>query len=98
MTTIRNRIIYNIWSLYKKKATQDGECAARVDKSCGRNIGLSSDMGFLNENDSSAYFEVLGELSSGLSLTVGFFKTFGFPSSLVGFFRGPGRTYLGATP
>ena len=30
-------------------------------------------------------------------LTVGLFKTFGFLSSLVGFFRGPGRTHL-ATP
>ena len=32
-------------------------------------------MGFSNENDSLAYFAILGELSSGLSFTVGFFKT-----------------------
>ena len=39
------------------------------------NIGLSPSMGFLNENDSLAYFSNLKELSSGLSFTVGFFKT-----------------------
>ena len=38
-------------------------------------IRLSPTMGFLNENDSLAYFAILGELSSGLSFTVGFFKT-----------------------
>ena len=38
------------------------------------NIGLSPTIGFLNEDDSSAYFEIL-ELSSGLSFTVGFFMT-----------------------
>ena len=59
------------------------------------NIGLSPTMGFLNENDSLAYFAILGELSSGLSFTVGFLKTLSFLSLLVGFFRG--RTYL-ATP
>ena len=58
------------------------------------NIGLSPAMGFLNENDSLAYFAILRELSSGLSLTVGFFKTLNFLSLLVGFFRGQGRTYL----
>ena len=57
-------------------------------------MGLSPTMGFLNENDSLACFEILGELSSSLSLTVCFVKTFDSPSSLVGFFRGPGRTYL----
>ena len=36
------------------------------------NIGLSPTMGFLNENDSLAYFAILEELSSGLSFTVGF--------------------------
>ena len=51
-------------------------------------------MGFLNENDSLAYFAILGELSSGLSFNVGFFKTLSFLSLLVGFFRGQGRTYL----
>ena len=39
------------------------------------NIGLSPTMGFLNENDSLAYFAILGELSSGPSFIVGFFKT-----------------------
>ena len=44
-------------------------------------------MGFLNEDESSAYIEILGALSLGLSLAVGFFKTFSFPLSLVGSFR-----------
>ena len=49
-------------------------------------------MGFLNENDSWL-------ISSGLSLTLGFSKTFCFPSSLEGFSRGGGggggrRTYF----
>ena len=61
------------------------------------NIALSPTMGFFNENDSLAYFAILGELSSGLSFTAGFFNTLSFLSLLVGFFRGQGRTYL-ATP
>ena len=40
--------------------------------------GRTQTMGFLNENDSLAYFTILGELSSGLSLAVCFFKTFRF--------------------
>ena len=51
-------------------------------------------MGFLNENDSLAYFAILGGLSSGLSFTVGFFKTLNVLSLLVGFVRGQGRTHL----
>ena len=39
------------------------------------NIGLSSTIGFLNKNDSLAYFAIFGALLSGLSFTVGFFKT-----------------------
>ena len=39
------------------------------------NIGLSPAVGFMNENDRLAYFAILGELSSYLSFTVGFFKT-----------------------
>ena len=39
------------------------------------NICLSKTMGFLDENDSLAYFVILGELSSGLSSTVSFFMT-----------------------
>ena len=35
-------------------------------------------MGFLNEKDSLAYFAILGELSSRLSFTVGFFKALSF--------------------
>ena len=86
---------------------------ARVDRLCGgtcsyvcpqtwlnearANIGLSPTMGFLNENDSLAYFEILGELSSGLSFTVGLFMTLSFLLLLAGFFRRQGRTYL-ATP
>ena len=58
------------------------------------NVGLPPTLGFLNENDSLAYFVILGELSSGLSFTVGFIKTKSFLSSVVGFFRGQGRTYL----
>ena len=38
------------------------------------NIGLSPTVGFLNENDSLAYFAILGELLSALSFTVGFFQ------------------------
>ena len=49
---------------------------------------------FLNENDSLAYFAILEELSSGLSVTMGFSKLLRFLSLLVGFFRGQGRTYL----
>ena len=45
-------------------------------------------MGFLNENFSLVYFAILGELLSGLSLTLGFFKTFGFLLLLLGFFKG----------
>ena len=60
-------------------------------------IGLSLTMGFLNENDSLAYFAIFGKLSSSLSFTVGFFKTSGFLSLLVGFFKGQGRTYLATT-
>ena len=86
---------------------------ARVDKLCRdtcsyvcpqtwlnearTNIGLSLTMGFYNEKDSLAYFEILRELSSGLSFTVGFFMTLSFLLLLVGIFRGQGRTYL-ATP
>ena len=58
------------------------------------NIGLSPTLGFLNENDSLAYFAVLGELSLGLSFAVGFFKTLSFLSLSVGFLRGQGKTYL----
>ena len=42
------------------------------------NISLSLTMSFSNESDSLAYFAIFGELSSGLSFTVGFFKTFCF--------------------
>ena len=53
-------------------------------------------MGFLNENDSLAYSVSLGELLSGLSLTVDFFKTkFSLITSWL--FQGQGRTHL-ATP
>ena len=37
-----------------------------------------STISFLNENDSLAYFATAGELSPGLSFTVGFFKTLSF--------------------
>ena len=60
-------------------------------------IGLPLTMGFLNENNSLAYFAIFGELLSGLSFTVGFFKTLSFLSLSVGFFRKQGMTYL-ATP
>ena len=45
-------------------------------------------MGFLNENEGLACFAILEELSSGLSFTVGFFKTLTFLSLLVGFSGG----------
>ena len=37
----------------------------------GHTLGLSPAMGFLNENDSFAYFAILRELSSGLTF-IGF--------------------------
>ena len=80
---------------------------SRVDRLCGdtcsyvdpqtwlnetrTNIGLSPTMGFLNENDSLAYSAILGELSSGLSFTVGFFQDLSFLSLLFGFLRGQGN-------
>ena len=57
------------------------------------NIGLFPTMGFFNENDSLAYLAILGELSSGLSFTVGFSRLC-LLSLLVRFFRGQGRTHL----
>ena len=39
------------------------------------NIGLSTTIGFLNDNDSLVYFAIFGELPSDLSFTVVFFKT-----------------------
>ena len=39
------------------------------------NIGISTTMRFLRENDSLAYLAILGELSSCLPVTVGFFET-----------------------
>ena len=50
------------------------------------NIGVSPTVGSLNEYDSLAYFEILEEFSSGLSFTVGFFKSLSVLSLLVGFF------------
>ena len=38
----------------------------------GHTLGLSPGMGFLNKNDSFFYFAILRELSSGLTLTMGF--------------------------
>ena len=51
------------------------------------NIGLFPTMGFLNKNDSLAYFATLGVLPTGLSFTVGLLKTSSFLSLLVDFFR-----------
>ena len=45
-------------------------------------------MGFFNENDSLAYFAILGELSSGLSFTVGFLKTLKFSLIISWLFQG----------
>ena len=53
-------------------------------------------MCFLNENDSFAYFAILGKLSSVLSFTL-VFQGFKFLSILVGFFQGTGRAYLTKT-
>ena len=55
------------------------------------NTGLSPTKGSLNINDILAYFDILGELPSGLSLTVGFFKTLSFLLSLAGFSGGKER-------
>ena len=41
-----------------------------------------------------AYFESYEKLSSVLSLTMGFFRTFGFLSLIEGFSSGAGGTYL----
>ena len=60
----------------------------------GHTLGLSPAMCFLNENDSFAYFSVLGELSSGFDFNHGIFKVFDFLSILVGFFRGAEGTFL----
>ena len=57
-------------------------------------MSLSPTMGFLNENDNLAYFAILGQSSSGLSFTVGFFKPLSFLLLLVGLFREQARTYL----
>ena len=54
------------------------------------NIGLSQTMGFLNKNDSSADLAILGELSSGLSLTVAFRLSL----SIGGLFQGARRDIL----
>ena len=78
-----------------------GIVTSRVDRLCGdicsyvcpqtwlnearTNVGLSPTMGFLNENDSLAYFAMLVELLSGLS--VGFFKTFKFSRIISWLFR-----------
>ena len=57
-------------------------------------------MGILNANDSLAqfwlYLAILGELSSDLSFTVGFFKSLSFSHYQLAF-SGEKRTYL-ATP
>ena len=55
-------------------------------------IGLSPIMGLLNENESLVYFAVLGELSSGLSLTVGSSRLAWF-SIIISW--GPGRGHDG---
>ena len=41
------------------------------------NIALSQTMGFFNENMTWFFFVYFGQLLSGLSLIVGFFKNFG---------------------
>ena len=55
-------------------------------------------MVILNEKDSLAYFAILEELSSGLSFTVGFFKTLSFLSLLNGFLRGTRKDIPHNTP
>ena len=64
---------------------QDGLCGDTCSYVCPQlneartNIGLSSTMGFLNENESLAYFATLGGLSLGLSFTVsGLFQDYFF--------------------
>ena len=60
-------------------------CPQTCSDEARTNIGLSPTMHFLNKIDSLAYFAIWGELSSGLSFTLGFFKTLRFLSLLVGF-------------
>ena len=59
----------------------------------------ASNYGLFGRNWQFGLFWNFGRIvvRSSLSLTLGFSKTFCFPSSLEGFFRGPGRTYP-ATP
>ena len=54
-------------------------------------LGLSPVMGFLNENDSFTYFAILGELSSGLSLTMGFSRLSIFSQFFCELFQGARR-------
>ena len=61
------------------------------------NIGLSPAVGFSNKNDSLAYFAILGELSSGLSFTVGFSKTMNISLIISLLFRGGGGGKEGYT-
>ena len=58
------------------------------------NVCLSSTVGFLQENIPLTYFVLLADRSSALSLSVCFFRTFGFRSILVGFFSWPRGTHL----
>ena len=51
-------------------------------------------MGFLRENFTLAYFVFLGNRWSALSLTGGFFRTFGFRSILTGFFSWARVTHI----
>ena len=61
-------------------------------------IGLSSTMGFLNENDSQTYFAILRELSSGLSFTGGLFLYFKFSLIITWLFQGARKVIARNTP
>ena len=49
---------------------------------------------FYNENITLVYFVFMVDRSSALSLSVRFFRTFGFSSILVGFLSWPRGTHL----
>ena len=69
-------------------ATHVPMCVIRLGFSQGKHRTVPNYGVFFNEIYSLAYFEILEELSSGLSLTVNIFKIFDFPLSLVGFSKG----------
>ena len=61
-------------------------------------IGLSSTMGFSNENDGQAYLAILRELPSGLCFTVGLFQDFKLSLLFTWLFQGAREGIVVNTP